>query len=99
MNKEDILEFIRKNRGYFASHFHIKKIGLFGSFARGESTSKSDIDILIELEENTPDIFDLNRDLRHYFEREFHRPVDVAREKYLKPYSREEILNETIYAQ
>ncbi|WP_229704111.1 nucleotidyltransferase family protein, partial [Caldalkalibacillus thermarum] len=28
--------------------YNVRKIGVFGSFARGEQTGKSDIDILVE---------------------------------------------------
>jgi len=56
IRKEDISEFIRQNRLWLKEHFHIEKIAIFGSFARNEQTDKSDIDLLIELEDNTPDI-------------------------------------------
>ncbi|MBE9594731.1 MAG: nucleotidyltransferase domain-containing protein [Proteobacteria bacterium] len=48
MGKEDILGFIRQNKHYLKEHFHIKRIGLFGSFVHNEQTEDSDIDIARE---------------------------------------------------
>lgn len=33
------------------SRFHVKRIGLFGSFARGEEKDTSDVDIMVEFED------------------------------------------------
>lgn len=57
LTKNDILQFLGDNKDYLSTKFHIVKIGLFGSFARDEAVENSDIDLIIELEENTPDIF------------------------------------------
>ena len=73
-------------------------MGLFGSFVRGEQTHKSDIDILIELEKGTENIHELKKDLSRFLAHSFGRPVDIARGKYLKPYARDEILSNTVYA-
>lgn len=97
MQKDEILQFIRDHRDYLKQHFHVTKVGLFGSFARGENNLNSDIDFLIELEPNTPHIYELKNEMRHYFHDHFQRPIDLAREKYLKSYAKEKILKETIY--
>ena len=97
--KEDILTFIQQNQSYLEEHFHIKKIGLFGSFAHNEQKEDSDIDLIIELEENTPHIYELKEELREFIGREFDREVDIAREKYLKPYAKAEIINEAVYVE
>ena len=97
MHKEDILEYIRQNKSQFQKHFHVVKIGLFGSFARDEQTEHSDIDLIIELEEDTQRIYELKQALREVFESQFNRPVEIAREKYLKSYAKNVILNEAVY--
>ena len=97
--KESVLEFIRENREYLLKHFHIRKIGLFGSLSRNEQRPESDIDLVVEFEENTPDLYDLKEELREFFGQRFHREVDVAREKYLKPYARKVILSEAGYVE
>jgi predicted nucleotidyltransferase len=50
-----IMDFLRSNKYIFASEFKVKKIGLFGSFARGTGSDDSDIDIVVELEQ--PDLY------------------------------------------
>jgi len=99
IRKEDISEFIRQNRLWLKEHFHIEKIAIFGSFARNEQTDKSDIDLLIELEDNTPDIHEKKEELRKYFRNKFNRNVDIAREKYLKSYVKHQILQESVYVE
>lgn len=54
----------------------MKKIGLFGSFARDEATDESDIDVVVELEK--ADMFCLIG-IKQSLEEAFGRRVDVVR--------------------
>jgi len=99
ITKDDIFGSIRQNRRYLKEHFHIKRIGLFGSFVHDAQTEESDIDIIIELEDNTPGIYELKEELRAFFAAQFQRDVDIAREKYLKSYVKAQINNEAIYVE
>jgi predicted nucleotidyltransferase len=96
--KETILDFIRANKKVLQEQYSVEKIALFGSFGRNEQTSKSDIDLLVTLKKNTPDIYEIKQGLRDFFGMHFHCNVDIASEKYLKPFIREEILREAQYA-
>ncbi|WP_295004179.1 nucleotidyltransferase family protein [Sulfurimonas sp.] len=95
--KQEILDFLKLNHSYIMEKYHITKIGLFGSFARDEQTQDSDVDLLIELEDGITDIYDLKISLNNYLSDAFERSVDLAREKYLKPYVKELILKDAIY--
>lgn len=64
--RQDILSFLRDNKEYLRTHFHLTKVGIFGSFAQNEQKQDSDIDILIEMEEETKNIFDLKYELRDF---------------------------------
>lgn len=97
LSKEDIFSFIGQNYSYLQGHFHIEKIGIFGSFARNEQTDNSDIDLIIELKENTPNIYELKTELRKFIGERFNRKIDLATEKYLKLYAKTEIMSEAIY--
>lgn len=55
MKREDIIDFISSHKTEFEQRFGIKRIGLFGSYARDEGREESDIDIVVELEK--PDLF------------------------------------------
>jgi predicted nucleotidyltransferase len=95
--RHEILDFLSSKKAFLQEHFHLSKIALFGSFSRDEAHSKSDIDILIELQEGTENIHDLKNELRAYLSSHLHRKVDIAREKYLKPYVKEHILKDALY--
>jgi predicted nucleotidyltransferase len=54
--------------------YHVKRIGLFGSFADGTSKPSSDIDLLVEFERPSLDDF---LQLSAHLERLFGRKVDI----------------------
>ncbi len=92
---EQILKIIEANREKIKG-FGVRRLGLFGSAARGEATDSSDLDFLVELEKKT---FDNYMDLKFYLEYLFGCKVDLVMKDALKPRLREPILKETIYAQ
>ncbi len=55
MNREEIIDFLSAHKTEFEQNFSLVKIGLFGSYARGENFEDSDIDIVVELRK--PDLF------------------------------------------
>jgi predicted nucleotidyltransferase len=93
-----ILFYLSSNKSRLEKVYHIKKIGVFGSIARGEQNSISDIDLIVEFEDNTPDLFSIKQQLRDEIHAKFHLPVDICREKYIKPIFRNQILAEAKYA-
>lgn len=96
--KDNILTFITQNKKLFREKYHITRIGLFGSYARGDQKASSDIDLLIEFEENTQDLYDLKLQLKDFFKNKFGIETDICREKYIKPRVKNTILKETVYA-
>jgi predicted nucleotidyltransferase len=96
-SREQILDFIAENKILFREEFHIIRIGIFGSYARGEQNPKSDIDLLVEFEENTQDLYDLKLQIKDFFYNRLGIEVDICREKYIKPRLKKSILKETIY--
>ncbi len=96
-SKDEILTFLSLRKNFLRENFHIVKLGLFGSFARGDNESDSDIDLIVEFEENTQNLFDLKRKLKAYLKENLNLEVDICREKYIKPRYKKVILNETQY--
>ena len=96
--RDQILTFLSQNKKLFRDNYHIVRIGLFGSYARGEQNSNSDIDLLVEFEENTQDLYDLKIQLKDFFRIQLGIDVDICREKYIKPRIKNSILKETVYA-
>ena len=95
-NDSQILSFLRENKDMFRREYHISKLGLFGSYARGDANEESDIDLLIEFDGEV-DIFEAKIMIRELIKEKLNKDVDICREKYLKPYAREKILSEVIY--
>lgn len=50
LTREHAVELLRTQSAYLAQEFGVRKIGLFGSFAKGLSTDQSDIDLIIEFD-------------------------------------------------
>ncbi|ACI21912.1 MULTISPECIES: nucleotidyltransferase family protein [Thermodesulfovibrio] len=77
--------------------YKIKEIGVFGSWVRGEQKKNSDIDILVEFEENAGiSLFDFI-EIEDYLRKKVGIKVDLVEKKALKPYIGKNILREVIY--
>jgi len=92
---DEILKTIEVNRERLKK-LGVRRLGLFGSAARGETTESSDLDFLVELEKKS---FDAYMDLKEFLEELFGCNVDLVMKDALKPRLKEPILKETIYAQ
>ena len=97
LNREDILNFLGEQKTSFRNEFQIVKLGLFGSFALNNQSEDSDIDLLVEFAPNTEDLTNKKEGIRSILKRKFNREVDICREKYIKPYFKDQILNSAIY--
>jgi predicted nucleotidyltransferase len=97
-SKDQILMFLAQNKNLFRDKYHIIRIGVFGSYARDEQNIDSDIDLLVEFEANTQELYDLKLQLKDFFLKTLGIEIDICREKYIKPRIKKQILKETIYA-
>lgn len=98
VNSGQILMYLTSNKDRFKKDYHIIRIGVFGSVARDEQKRDSDIDLLVEFEENTMDLFTVKQKLREELQTRFKVQVDLCREKYIKPVFKDLILSEVRYA-
>lgn len=65
--------------------YKVRKIGLFGSYVRGEQNAGSDIDFLVDFQEPS---FDNFMDLVFFLEDLFNKRVELITENNLSPYMR-----------
>jgi predicted nucleotidyltransferase len=93
---ETVLQKIEENR-QIIKKYGVKKIGLFGSFARGEQHHRSDIDILVKFEKGEK-TFDNYMDLKFFLEDLFNCKVDLVIEETVKPRLKPYILESVKYA-
>ena len=77
MEKVNSISNIKKRSLPILKRHAVKRAAIFGSFARGEARSKSDIDFLIEYESKTKSLFDLI-DLKSELEDSLGRKVDIV---------------------
>jgi uncharacterized protein len=97
MNKQDAIDMLRRHRDDLRAH-GIIHAALFGSVARGEAGPESDIDILIELDPDLRlDIF-AYAGLKRYVAELFEGRVDVVNKEALKPYLRQPVSADAVYA-
>lgn len=75
--------------------YHVKRVAIFGSYACGRPTQKSDIDFLVEFEKGTSllDMVGLKLDLQELL----HKDVDIATPKSLSKYIRGRVLKQAVY--
>ena len=82
-------------RRELSENFTVIRIGVFGSFARGDAGPESDVDIPAELAEPT---FDHYMDLKLRLEEVLQHRVDLVLADALKPRLKPIIENELMYA-
>ena len=90
-----IKEILKQNKEELKDKYKIKKIGVFGSYVRGEEKKRSDIDILVEFSEPVG-LFEF-MDMEEYLEKLLGVKVDLVSKKALKPRIGQHILKEVVY--
>jgi len=92
----DIQNTLSKNKQALQERFHVRKIGVFGSFARGEQTRRSDVDILVEIDPSYI-TFDNCADLLLFLETALRRKVDLVLHETLREELKPYVLREVVY--
>ena len=94
-NKKDILLAIKRNQNKIKS-FGVKRLGLFGSYARNEHNSQSDIDILVEFVQDLK-TFDNFMHLSLLLEDILEHHIELVTTESLSPYIKLHIIKEVEY--
>ena len=89
------LDILSNNINELEESYSVKRIGIFGSIAKGKSTSKSDVDIIVEFKK--PIGFFKFIDLETFLSGKLKRKVDLATKKALRPTIKNSILETTVY--
>jgi len=95
MAQNDILSCLRARKKELQDKFTVRRIGVFGSHARGDADLHSDVDVLVELDQPT---FDHYMDLKFFLEQLFNANVDLVMADTVKPRLRPYINQEVVYA-
>ena len=95
MNRNEILEALRRFKEINADRYKIASIGLFGSGARDNRNEKSDIDVVVVLSKmDALNLIGIKQDL----EERFRCHVDVVRyREKMNPFLQKRIEREAVY--
>ena len=96
LSRASILRVLKRKAGDLRS-FGVRRIGLFGSYARRVQRQRSDVDILVEFDDGSIN-FDNYMGLLFYLEDLFCRNVDLVMVQDIKPHFKDTILQEVAYA-
>jgi len=95
MPDNEVINKLKEHKNDLFKKYNIKSMGVFGSYARGEESSDSDVDILVEYS-ITPDFFKF-LDLEDELSEIFNKKIDLVTKPALKPLIKNKILKETLY--
>lgn len=90
----EIESVINQHRQELEKNFKVKKVALFGSYARGEQTQQSDVDIMVEFKEPVGFLF---IHLADYLEEILQIKVDLTTLDAIKSNRLKYIIKDLIY--
>ncbi len=91
LTDKEIMSLLKEHRDILKK-YRVKRIGLFGSYVRGEQKRYSDIDFLVEFEEPTFDNFmDLVFSLEDLFSKKVELITNGNLSPYIQPYVKKEV--------
>jgi predicted nucleotidyltransferase len=95
--KNTILETIKEHKPELLNRFGVENIAVFGSLARGEQESSSDVDIFVTLRKEYK-TFDNFMELKFYLEDTLKCKIDLMLKETIREQFKNKIYNEAIYA-
>jgi len=97
LSTDEIISYLKQNMALLNERFGVTRIGIFGSFARGEQSVTSDIDMVVEIEKARKNIHSFLK-LKRFLEQEMAREIDLGFENSIKPAIKEKVIKQIIYA-
>lgn len=94
----EIIGILKEHEKDLKRRYKVKEIGVFGSYLRSEAKQDSDLDILIEFEQDADIGLIKFVELENYLSELFGLKVDLVERSVLKPRIGKHILKEVVYA-
>ncbi len=92
MKRDELLKLLEKHKSELHS-LGVRKLGIFGSYARGDETSQSDVDVLVRFSKIQ---FDSYMSVYYLLQKITGKRIDLVIESDLKP-ELKYVLREAIY--
>ena len=96
-NKQELINEIKKIKSELETKFDVKEIGIFGSYASGEQNEDSDLDVLVELKNDSKLSLLGLCIFENWLSEVLGVKVDLVLKSTLKPQIGKRILKEVIY--
>jgi predicted nucleotidyltransferase len=94
MSRDEVLRELRHMKDEFKERYGVTRIGIFGSVARSEIKTDSDVDVVVEMK---PNLF-MRASLKAELESHFGKSVDVVRyRKSMNRYLKARIDRDALY--
>lgn len=95
LNRDEVLDILKKHKAEFADSYGVTDIGIFGSLARGETKTGSDVDVVVKMRK--PDLFFMVH-IKEELEDAYNTKVDIVhyREK-MNAFLKKRIDMEAVY--
>ena len=94
LDKKAVERKLKEYKPILEERYFVKRIGIFGSYARDEQKKESDVDIIVEF--TSPVGFKFI-ELKLYLEEILDKKVDLVTPNALKPQIKESVLKEVSY--
>lgn len=91
---KQIQNILASSKSELRKKFHVRELGIFGSYARGHEKKSSDLDILVKFNANAS-LFDFIG-LGNYLEEKLKIKVDVVSERGIRPELKNSIVKDVI---
>ncbi len=91
---DEIRKILQNHKSYFEEKYFVEKFMLFGSYAKNQQTSESDIDLLVSFTKPV-DMFEFI-DLQDYLTKLFNKKIDLGTANSLKKFIKDKILKEAV---
>ena len=91
---EEIRKILQDSKSYIEEKYFVDKFFLFGSYAKNQQTSNSDMDLLVSFSKPV-DMFEF-MDLEEYLTMLFNKKIDLGTLNSLKKFIKDKILKEAI---
>ncbi|HEX3313600.1 MAG TPA: nucleotidyltransferase family protein [Gemmataceae bacterium] len=98
VSRSRALEILKEERPYLREKFGVRTLGIFGSVARDEATTKSDVDLLVDFDRPVS-LFHVGGLVSYLEEKLGVEKVDVVDPDRIYPFLRKRILKEAIYVE
>lgn len=90
-----ILDQLRSMRNELRQRYHVKRIGIFGSYAKKDQTEESDLDLVVEFDQPIGMLAFVH--LKNLIADRLSLKIDLVTPDGLHPLIRDQVMHEVVY--